>query len=169
MLSATGRSPLVEKLSVSAERYEAPTADRTAPPVADELLHPRPEPPGGFEHGHGITPATPGSHRLVKPADSRSWRKMSMSWFVSPPTRLLETLQYVTYRPSAEIEGNKLLSLPSAVSESTLTRTVVPKSRSRTKTSIARLPSLLTRSPDWLKKATNRPSAEMEGDGYWIG
>jgi hypothetical protein len=55
--------------TVSAARLAVPVSVREAPPVADELLHPRPGPEGGFPHGQGITPPEPGSQKVV-PGDT---------------------------------------------------------------------------------------------------
>src|SRR5258706_16279486 len=93
MLKALGFSPLVAKTRLSDERYVPPEAERIAPPVPDELSHPRPGPPGGFPQGHAITPLVPGMQRLAKsgpPARSRT--KTSCAAFVSPGTRLAAAL-----------------------------------------------------------------------------
>src|SRR5215471_7290525 len=66
MLVAFGFSPLVVKTRLSIDRYAMPVADRIAPPVVDALSQPRGATLGGFEQGQVSTPATPGSHRLVK-------------------------------------------------------------------------------------------------------
>ena len=69
----------------------------------------------------------------------------------------------VTNRPSAEIEGRELKSLPWPPPESTDTRDVFPVVRSWTKMSRTALLSAATRlvAIDW--KATNRPFAEIAG------
>src|SRR5580765_4421392 len=66
MLAAVGRSPCVVNTSVSSASEALPAAASAAPPVADEFSQPRPGPAGGFEHGHTITPAEPGSQKLWK-------------------------------------------------------------------------------------------------------
>src|SRR5689334_20831149 len=69
MLVAVGRSPCVVNTTVSFASEALPDALDAAPPVADEFSQPRPGPLGGFEQGQAITPARPGSQKLVKLGD----------------------------------------------------------------------------------------------------
>src|SRR5262245_11232422 len=112
MLKAVGRSALVTSIRLSAESWARPAPARTAPPVPDELLQPRPGPPGGFEHGHAITPPTPGLHRLVNPAAPRSRRNASGCPFVSPGTRFVPELTNTMNCPPVERAGSSLAALP---------------------------------------------------------
>jgi hypothetical protein len=130
-LVAVGFSPLVVNTSVSDERYATPDAERIAPPVAAELSQPWPDPAGGFAHGQGITPSTPGSHRLVKLVASLSRTKMSCTKFVSPGTRFGTWLSNATSRPAASIEGRCSRRDPVPV-QSTLARSVVAAATSCT-------------------------------------
>src|ERR1043165_1271365 len=50
-------SPAVVKTRVGLESSVSPAPLSEAPPVASSLSQPRPGPDGGFEHGHGPTPA----------------------------------------------------------------------------------------------------------------
>src|SRR5256885_1385746 len=88
---------------------------------------------------------------------------MSLAPFVSPATRLFANEVNATNRPSAEIDGGKLVPLPCAPWEATLTRLVLPALRSRTNPSPAAFPSPAARlaAPEW--KATKGPSAEIGG------
>src|SRR5262249_2372238 len=140
-----------------------PEADSEAPPVAEELSHPRRGAEGGFEQGQAITPPAPGSHRLAKPVAARSRTNTSQSAFVSPATRSVAGVENATQRPSAEIEGEVLE--PSAWSPplEMLARSVVSLWRSRTKTSPNPFRSPETRLVAVLTKATLRPSAEIQG------
>src|SRR6185436_19592667 len=88
----------------------------------------------------------------------RSRTKMSGFAFVSPTTRFVAQPVNATNRPSAEIEDSRLKEFPSAPLESTLTRSVVPLSRSCTKLSEFAFVSLATRFVEELTKATTRPS-----------
>src|SRR5947208_4873223 len=83
--------------------------------------------------------------------------------FVSSGTRLVAVLTKATTLPSAEIAGKSFLSFAWAPAESTLTRSVVAVSRSRTNTSATPLVSPGTRLVASLSKATNRPSPERAG------
>src|SRR5262245_7687348 len=106
MLVAVATSPLVVNTKLSAERCVPPAATSLAPPVPEELSHPRPLPPGGFEQGHVIQPSTPGSQRLVKSGPSRRSRtNTSYAPFVSPPMRFVAVLSKAMHCPSAEIVG----------------------------------------------------------------
>src|SRR5438270_261408 len=87
---------------------------------------------------------------------------MSLAPFVSPATRLFANEVNATKRPSAEIDGAKLVSLACGPWESTLTRLVLPVLRSRTKTSPAPFGSPATRLLALDRNATNRPSAEID-------
>src|SRR2546428_31025 len=100
--------------------------------------------------------------RLVLPV-LRSRTKTSLTVFVSPPTRLFATELNATKRPLAEIDGTKLAPFPCAPCEPTLTRVVLPALRSRTNTSLTPFVSPPTSLAALDKKATKRPSAEIEG------
>src|SRR5207237_7010869 len=69
-----------------------------------------------------------------------------------------------TNRSLAASEGKKLSPLPSIPAESTDTRAVCPVVRSRTKMSLTPLVSPGTRLVASEAKATNWPSAEIEGE-----
>src|SRR6185503_5567378 len=89
--------------------------------------------------------------------DCKSRTKTSGIWFVSPITRLVAALTKATYRPSdvrTELRETPLPLLPLAV---VLTSTVVPLTRSRTKTSLALLMSPVTRLLAALSNNTYRP------------
>src|SRR6188768_2030023 len=93
---------------------------------------------------------------------------MSLWKFVSPTTRFVAQLANATYRPSAEIAGDWATLFGSAPPELTLTRVVVPRIRSRTKTSSPSpgLPEFVspgTRLLARLVKATKRPVAARTG------
>src|SRR5215471_20226385 len=137
MLKAVGFSSLVVKTRLSAESEAMPVAESAAPPVADELSHPRAEPAGGFEHGHGRAPPTPGSHKLENPDMPRSRTKMSLCAFVSPGTRFVAQLTNTASRLSAEIAPRMLseLAFPIVPPVETLTSSVVESARSRRKMS----------------------------------
>lgn len=92
----------------------------------------------------------------------RSWTNTSRRPLVSPGTRLLASDQKATKRPSAEIRGAPLSSLPGLFPESTLTRLVTPAATSRTRTSPTpgRPPGTRLVAPD--AKAIRFPSAEMD-------
>jgi hypothetical protein len=62
-------------------------------------------------------------------------RKMSRWPFVSPGTRFVAKLWNPTKRPSGEISAEKLIWFAWTPAESTLTRSLVPATRSRTNTS----------------------------------
>jgi hypothetical protein len=66
---------------------------------------------------------------------ARSRTKMSESAFVSTAMRFDARLWHATNRPSAEIAGNSQTASACAPLVDTLTRSVVPLARSRTKTS----------------------------------
>jgi hypothetical protein len=72
--------------------------------------------------------------RAVVPFN-RSRTKMSGNPFVSVPARLFAKLSNATKLPSPEIETFSLALFPCTPPESTLTRSVVPSWRSRTKMS----------------------------------
>jgi hypothetical protein len=82
---------------------------------------------------------------------------------VSPGTRLPAYESYAMNRPSAEIAGWRLSSLPGAPSNPPLTRLVHPINRSWTNTSRNTLVSPGTRFVESDTNATYRPSAEMDG------
>ena len=68
-------------------------------------------------------------------------------------------------RPSAEIDGSRDCEFACLPALDTLTRSVVPFRRSRTKTSYRQgFVSCATRLEEEEKKATKRPSAEIAGD-----
>jgi len=90
----------------------------------------------------------------------RSWTNTSYVPFVSPATRLVDTLWNATKPPSAERAGAALESFPWVPSEVTLTRSVVPVCRSCTNTSVLPFVSPATRLVAVLWNATKRPSAE---------
>ena len=92
---------------------------------------------------------------------TRSRTKTSNSSLVSPATRLLASELNATKRPSALMAGKRLCSSPSLPSLATLTRSVVPLSRSWTKTSSSKLMSPATRLLAMDVNATKRPSALM--------
>src|SRR5947208_3247239 len=87
---------------------------------------------------------------------------MSLAPFVSPATRLFANEVNATNRPSAEIDGGKLVSLPCVPCEATLTRLVLPALRSRTNPSPAPFLSPATSLLAHDRNATNRPSAEID-------
>ena len=99
------------------------------------------------------TPAELTLTRVVVPA-TRSRTKMSCWLFVSPATRLVATLAKATTSPSLSSHGPELLPLPSTPAELTLTRCVVPLTRSRTKMSSLAFRSPATRLVAALMKAT---------------
>src|SRR5947208_4418361 len=111
--------------------------------------------------------------RSVTPV-RRSCTKTSEPPLVSPLTRLEAKLSKATKRPSAEMDGLKERSLLWVTSDATLTRSVTPLRRSRTKMSgqlpgpqrnpqtPQRLVSSGTRLEATLAKATKRASAEMD-------
>jgi hypothetical protein len=99
--------------------------------------------------------------RSVTPVE-RTWTKTSLTPFVSLATRFAASDSNVTTFPSAEMAGRTHhLEMVCAPDESTLTRSVVPADRSRTKMSTALFVSPTTRFVAWLANATNRPSAEI--------
>src|SRR5262249_41938218 len=103
MLNADGGSFLAENSRLSEERNDPPRAARMAPPVADELSHPRPRPLGGFAHGHAAVPPTPGSQSKLKLGPPRRSRtKTSHAPLVSPGTRSEAALENRTYRASGD-------------------------------------------------------------------
>src|SRR3954454_14732241 len=89
---------------------------------------------------------------------------MSSSLLVSWRTRLPAGDPNATNRPSADSEGVLLLFLACAPVAARLARTVVPAARSRTNTSVRPLVSPGTRLAACDRKATRRPSAEIEGE-----
>src|SRR5207249_4297465 len=82
----------------------------------------------------------------------------------SSGTRFVASDQNATNRPSPPIAGPPLAPFASAPALSTLMRSVVPVTRSRTKTSEASLPSSGTRLVALDVNATYRPSALMDGN-----
>src|SRR5215218_5976821 len=92
----------------------------------------------------------------------KSRTKASLKPLVSFATRFVAIEPKATKRPSELIEGWSLQLSAWASELLTLTRSVAPVRRSRTKTSEALLESFATRSEarDW--KATKRPSDLME-------
>src|SRR6185295_14217624 len=101
----------------------------------------------------------------------RSRRKMSLTPLASPPPgkRLLAADSKTTKRPSALIPGRKLPLFPWVPSVATLTRSVWPVVRSRTKTSVTPLVSLGTRLEESDSKATMLPSADTAGGALGAG
>src|SRR5688500_18826432 len=85
---------------------------------------------------------------------ARSWTNTSDRPLVSPDTRFLAADSKATYRPSALIDGAKLAASPDAPAEDTLTRWVVPATRSWTNTSGTWLKSPATRLAASLANAT---------------
>jgi hypothetical protein len=108
------------------------------------------------------TPLVSTLTRSVVPVN-RSRTKTSVCAFVSPATKFVASLSKATYRPSVESDGKKLAPSPSMFPELTLTRSVVPVTRSRTKTSKVPFVSFATRFEASLSKAMNRPSREITG------
>src|SRR5919198_6515296 len=106
--------------------------------------------------------------RVVVPV-SWSCRNTSDVPFVSRLTRLLASESKTTKRPSALIDGpairfrRPLSALPWRPALDTLTRSVVPVSRSRTKISDLPFVSPGTRLSDSDANATKRPSALTDG------
>ncbi len=88
---------------------------------------------------------------------------MSAVLWRSPATRLEAKDEKATKRPLAEIAGNELSAFPWVPSELTLRSVVLPRFRSRKKTSTASFRSPWTRSEAGDSKATKRPLAEIEG------
>ena len=84
----------------------------------------------------------------------RSWANTSTSPLVSPVTRLVAKEEKATWRPSALIDGMKLMSFDSPPPVATLTRSVVSAWRSRTKMSASSLVSPDTRFDAVDSKAT---------------
>ena len=85
----------------------------------------------------------------------RSWTKTSNEQqSLSPATRLRASELNATMRPSAEIAGSSLKPLPCPPVDDTLTRSVVPVFRSRTKMSSAPFVSPATRLLAYETKAT---------------
>src|SRR5687767_8561201 len=101
----------------------------------------------------------------------RSRRKTSFTLLLSPPpaSRLLAADSNTTNRPSALIPGRKLPLLPCAPSVATLTRSVWPVPRSRTKMSVTPFVSPFTRLEESDSKATRLPSAETAGGAVGAG
>src|SRR6185295_11147542 len=94
----------------------------------------------------------------------RSRTKKSARPLWSFGTRFVEREKKATKRPLSEIAGNQVLpSFASSPAELTPTRVVLPRFRSRTKTSGRWFVSPGTRLEAKDKKATKRPLAEIEG------
>src|SRR5947209_8634545 len=100
--------------------------------------------------------------RVVAPR-RRSRTKMSVRRLVSAGTRLVASEAKATKRPSAEIDGAAPPRSAWAPPTPTLTRSIVPVTRSKTKASVAPLVSPGTRLAAALAKATARPSADRTG------
>jgi len=92
----------------------------------------------------------------------RSWTKTSFAPLLSFGTRFEEREVNATKRPSPLIEGSRLSEFPSLPELSTLTRSVVPVSRSWTKTSKAPFVSFGTRFEEVELNVTKRPSSLMD-------
>src|SRR5919197_1980854 len=101
----------------------------------------------------------------------RSRRKTSLTPLLSAPPgkRLLAADSKTTKRPSALIPGRKLPLLPCVPSVATLTRSVWPVARSRTKMSVTPLVSLGTRFDESDSNATTLPSADTAGGAVGAG
>ncbi len=89
--------------------------------------------------------------------------KTSLREFVSPKTRLLDSLAKPTYLPSAEIEDCVESEVPWVPVELTLSPDVFPVWQSWMKTSSLPLVSPTTRLLAELEKVTYRPLADMSG------
>jgi hypothetical protein len=101
--------------------------------------------------------------RSVRPV-CRSWMNESNAPFVSPATRLLAKDENTTNLPPALIDAAVEEELPCSPVEETLTRSVVPATTSRTKTSSVPFVSPATRFGALEMKVTKRP----EMDGLWL-
>lgn len=112
-----------------------------------------------------LSPWVPSEATLTRRASpvSRSWTKTSVAALVSPATRLDANEEKAMRRPVALGAGSELNGFACVPPEATLTRSVVPLSRSCTKTSIWPLVSPATRSDAEEVKATERPSALTVG------
>src|SRR5437773_6002201 len=95
----------------------------------------------------------------VKPVP-RSWMNTSNAPFVSPGTRLLAKEEKATYLPPALIDAAELDEFPCSPVDETLTRSVVPVWRSRTKMSSAPFVSSGTRLGADDTKEMKRPPME---------
>jgi hypothetical protein len=104
--------------------------------------------PSGLIAGSKLSPdaCDPAAPTLIRSIDPvwRSRTNTSMNPFVSPTTRLVASDEKAT-SPSAPTTGSQLPPSPSEPSVATLTRSVVPAWRSRTKTSKVALVSPATR------------------------
>ena len=107
-------------------------------------------------------PPSPAPTRAVRPVWP-SWTKTSEARLASPGVTLPASVAKATNRPSPEIEGAKTSPFTWAPLWPRLTRVVRPEARSRTKMSVSPLVSSRTRLVASEAKATNRPSAEIDG------
>src|SRR5437763_1758153 len=123
---------------------------------------PSPEIAGSLLPRFPSAPPWPRLTRLVLPL-FRSRTNTSETAFVSPGTRLVASESKATNRPSAEIDGALLKAFASTPAELTLTRVVLLVFRSRTKMSSAAFRSFGTSVVAREVKATERPSAEIDG------
>ena len=90
--------------------------------------------------------------------------KMSCAALVSPPARFVDDEPNTTYRPSGVIEPSTLLPLAPTSCEFTLTRRVLCRSRSRTKTSYEPFVSPGARFVAADVNTTKAPVAEIRGE-----
>src|SRR6266536_2652886 len=135
-------------------RFEASEANATNRP--SRLIDgPRLAPSAGVASNPTLT-------SLVWPV-SRSRTNTSWNPFVSPGTRFVAPEVNATKRPSALTDGSRLKPSACLPLLRTLTRSVSPLARSRTKTSIAALVSPPTRLAAIESKATTSPSALTAG------
>ena len=100
---------------------------------------------------------------------SRSRTKTSISPLVSPGTRLLASDSNTTKRPSPLMAGKRLAPLACPPSLATLTRSVAPLLRLRTKMSLAELVSPGTRFDESDAKATRFPSDDTAAGDSGMG
>src|SRR6266516_4102455 len=135
-------------------RFEASEANATNRP-SPLIDGPRLAPSAGFASNPTLT-------SLVWPV-SRSRTNTSSNPFVSPGTRFVAREVNATKRPSALTDGSRLKPSACLPLLLTLTRSVSPLARSRTKTSIAALVSPPTRLAAIESKATTSPSALTAG------
>src|SRR5213594_724237 len=86
MLVAVGFSPFVENTTVSFDSEAVPVEVSCAPPVADELSHPRGAPEGGLLHGQiSVVPGV-GWH-MSTPGDVEAESSSMSSIIMNPPPR----------------------------------------------------------------------------------
>jgi hypothetical protein len=134
--------------------------------LSNTTVLPSAEIAGWRESALPATPAWVWLTRVVWPV-ARSCTKTWKTLAGPPGASSAEVLMNATNRPSAEMDGNSALPVPSAPVDDTLARVVAPVTRSRTKTSGRKLVSPPTRFDALPSKATNRPSAETDGYVEW--